>query len=274
MEQKPLEHKVAIVTGSGSGIGAVIAMTMAKAGATVVLVGRREANLQEVAAAIEKAGGKAVPMPTDIADPDQCVALVKNTVDQLGRLDILINNATATHMRGYKGGGSSIAVAKAVETEESMHLQDVTLEDWQQSIAVNVMAPFVLIRESIPHLRKQDRAFIVNTGAIGTRFMYPGGGYGVYVATKNAARGMAVVFSKELRKYTNIRVHIVNPGMVGTPRLADTLATGGAQELKDVKLISPQDIADAMLFLVTRTTNGMIDEISVRREDADYYCYP
>ena len=274
MNSKPLDQKVAIVTGGGSGIGVFISKTLAESGATVVLVGRREANLKEVADQISQAGGKAVPMPTDISDPDQCVALVKNTVDQLGRLDILVNNATATHMRGYKGGGSSLAVAKAVETEETTHLQDVTLDDWRQSIAVNVMAPFILTREAIPHLAKQERAFVVNTGAIGTRFMYPGGGYGVYVATKNAARSMMVVFSKELRKYTNIRVHIVNPGMVATPRLTQAIAGGSSSELKDVKLVNPQDIADAMLFLVTRETNGMIDEISVRREDANYYCYP
>ena len=260
MEHKPLANKVAIITGSGSGIGKVIAKTLAANGATVVLVGRREANLKAVQAEIVQAGGHAAAIPTDVTDPSQCAALVQKTVDQFGRLDILVNNATATDQRD----GPSVT-----------NLQEVPLEVWQHSIAVNVLAPFILTREAIPHLSKQDRAFIVNTGAIGTRFMYPGGAYGVYVATKNAARSMMVVFSKELRKYTNIRVHTVNPGMVGTERVVENISSGGHRpDLKNSKLIDPQDIADVMLFLVTRTTNGMIDEVSVRREDADYYCYP
>ncbi len=153
-------------------------------------------------------------------------------------------------------------------------MQDVPLEHWQQSIAVNVLGPFVLCREAIPHLAKHERAFIVNTGAIGTRRMYAGGDYGVYVATKNAARGMLVALSKELRKYTGIHCHIVNPGMVATERALEAVAQGKQRpDLVGKQYASTQDIADAVLFLVTRTGNGMIDELSVRREDADYFCY-
>ena len=261
LNRKPLAEKIAIVTGAGSGIGKVIAATLAGGGATVVLAGRREALLQENEAAIRAAGGQAAAMPTDIADPAQCATLVRNTVDRFGRLDILVNNATATHMRN----------AQDIE-----HLQDVPLEDVQRSLAVNLLAPFVLTREAIPHLRQQERAFIVNMGSIGgARLMYSGGTYGVYVMTKVAARSMMVVFSKELRQYTNIRVHMVDPGMVGTERVVENIAGGATRpDLKESRLVSPQDIADVIFFLVTRTTNGMIDEVSVRREDASYYCYP
>ncbi len=266
METKPLNGKVAIVTGSGTGIGRAIAKTLAANGAAVMLAGRREAPLQAVQAEIQAAGGVAAYMSSDVGNLDQCAALVKGTVDKFGRLDILVNNATAQ---------------KAPNGPRPERLQDVPVEDWQFSFNVNVLGPFVLCREAIPHLAKHDRAFIVNIGAIGTRRMYSGGSYGVYVATKNAMRGMTVSLSKELRQYTGIRCHIVHPGAVLTERMAESLAKGTAtsgvgnssKDIANAKHISTQDMADAVLFLVTRTGNGMIDEVAVRREDADYWCF-
>jgi len=84
-----------------------------------------------------------------------------------------------------------------------------------------------------------------------------------------------IIMSKELRKTTGIRVHIVNPGGVSSERFQSAIDSGVTRpDLVGAKMIAPQEIADAVLFLVTRQGNGMIDEVSVRREDADYYCYP
>jgi fengycin family lipopeptide synthetase B len=258
MTDKPLVGKVAIVTGGGTGIGRAIAMTLAANGASVAVAGRTVATVEKVASAIEKAGGKAAAMPTDVGVEAECVALVAQTVKKFGRLDILVNNATFT------GTGPMKAERTALE---------MPVEEWKASFAVNVLGPIVLSRESVPHMKKQDKAFIVNIGAIGTRFGYPG--MGIYSAVKNANRAAMIVLSKELRKTSGIRVHIVNPGGVASDRFQDAINAGTIRpDLKGSKMIPPQDIADAILFLVTRNTNGMVDEISVRREDADYYCYP
>lgn len=258
MGEKLLDGQVAIVTGAGSGIGRAISLALAQSGAAVALAGRTESRLRAVEEQIRALGGVAAAFPTDIADVTQCAALVSSVVERFGRLDILVNNATAT----YQG-----------DMKPANWLMDAQLGEWEQAFAVNVRAPFVLCREAIPHLSRQERGFIINIGAIGTRFCYPG--MGIYAATKNAARAMMIVLSKELRDKTHIRVHIVNPGGVSTEKFMGAIEGGKVRpDLKGAKMVEPREIAEAVVFLVTRQGNGVIDEISVRREDASYYCYP
>lgn len=258
--EKPLSGKVALVTGGGSGIGKAISLTLAKNGAALALAGRAESRLRTVQAEIERLGGTADVFPTDVGDVSQCVSLVQRVVKRFERLDILVNNAVAS--------------PRASDALPSLPkpLADVSPDEWDMAYAVTVRGTFMLCRESIPYLKQQPRAFIVNIGTQATRRCQEGAG--VYVATKQAVRGMSIVLSKELRKTTGIRVHLVHPGGTNTNLLTDMLKAGDRPDLVGSKLISPQEIADTVLFLVTRTGNGMIDEIYVRREDATYFCFP
>ena len=236
MDEKPLEGKVAIVTGAGRGIGRVIALTLAQNGALVSLAARTEAELEAVLAQIESFGGQAASFCTDISLEADVKALIRNTVERFGRLDILVNNAAIG------------AFGPLVET---------TTEQWDLTMAVNARGPFLTCREAIPYLRQQDQSFIVNiSSVVGVK------GYAdqaAYSASKHALMGMTSALAKEVQK-DGIRVHAICPGGIDTQ-----LIRRARPDLDPSVLMRPEEIADILLFLLTRRGNAVIDEIHVRR---------
>lgn len=236
MQEKPLQGKVAIVTGAGRGIGRSIALTLARNGTRVSLAARTEAELQAVQSEIGAFGGQAASFPTDVSDESGVISLVRNTVERFGRLDILINNA-----------GIGI-FGPLVET---------TTEQWDRIMAINARGPFLLCREAIPYLRQREQAFIINiTSVVGVK------GYvnqAAYSASKHAVMGMTKALAKEVQS-DGIRVHAICPGGVDTQ-----LASQARPDLDRSVLMQPQELADIVLFLVTRQGNAVMDEIHVRR---------
>jgi 3-oxoacyl-[acyl-carrier protein] reductase len=245
MEANSLADKVAVVTGAGRGIGRSVALGLVGRGAKVSLASRTEAELQSVQREIELLDGEAVCLPTDVGIESEAVALIAQTVDHYGGLDILVNNA------GIGGRGP---------------WETMSTEVWDHVIAVNARGPFVLSREAIPHLRRRGGGHIVNILSIGGIRCYEG--YGIYSVSKNALRALTITLSKELRD-DNIQVHGISMGGVDTP-----LFRKGLDQRPDVdvaRLIQPEEIADIIVFLVTRPGNGVIDEINIRRPDAAYW---
>ncbi len=238
-DTSPLQDQVAIVTGAGRGIGRTIALALARQGAHVALAARSLAELEAVRAEIEALGGQAASFPTDIKCEPDVVRLVQATVARFGRLDILVNNA-------------AVGVFKP--------LLETTTAEWDEVMAVNVRGPFLLCREAIPYLREQPRSFIVNIASVmGVK------GYvnqALYAASKHALLGMSKTLAKEVQK-DGIRVHAILPGTVDTDM--------GAQARPDLDrslLIPPAEIAEIVLFLLTRPGNAAIDQIEIRREAA------
>jgi len=239
MYDSKLEGKAAIITGAGRGIGRSIAHALAREGVRVALAARSADELEHVREEIETAGGKGTCFPTDTGNEQETVALVRQTVERFGRLDVLVNNA---------GMG---VFGPLVET---------STDQWDEVMRVNARGPFILCREAIPHLRKQTRPYIVNiSSVVGVK------GYenqSAYAASKHALMGMTKALAREVRDL-GIRVHAICPGGVDT-----RLATSARPDLDTSILMQADEIADAVLFLVTREGNAVVDEIHLHRESS------
>ncbi|HLF28330.1 MAG TPA: SDR family oxidoreductase [Anaerolineae bacterium] len=222
---RQLNGRVAIVTGGGTGIGRGVALALARAGAKVVICGRRSEELKQTSAAITQTGGNALTVQADISKVEDVDRLVKATLEAYGAVDILINNAGI-------GGGDAI------------HQHDV--EDWDQVIAVNLRGPFLLARAVLPIMRAQRRGEIVNLSSESGLEYYPGdGAYGI---SKHALNALSEYIQRE-NQDSNIRVNTICPGMVVTEM------TEGTSGLDETKCLYPEDIADLVIWLLTRRPN-------------------
>jgi len=234
-----LNSKVAIVTGGSRGIGREIALALAGEGATVVLAARSADALNEAAQLVRRAGGQAETVVTELAAEESIRNLVRVTQERFGRLDILINNAGITH---------------------SAKFDQTRTEDLDRCWAINARAPFILCREALPLLRRAEAAFIVNIASVVGVKGYPL--QSAYTASKHALRGMTMSLAEELRG-TNIRVHVVCPGAVDTGMVGNV-----RPDIKTTDLIAPAEVAELVLYLVTRTGKAVVDELHIRRAAA------
>jgi NAD(P)-dependent dehydrogenase (short-subunit alcohol dehydrogenase family) len=192
-----LKDRVAIVSGIGPGMGRDISVACAREGAHVVLAARSPQNLEPVAADVRALGRKALPLPTDVANADDCKRLVDAAMAEFGRIDVLVNNA-------FKGG---------VEPE----IEAAKMEYWRQVFDVNVFGSIQLSQLVIPHMKAQGGGSIVFINSMSTRIIEPG--MGAYTASKGALMGAAQTLAKEVGKY-KIRVNSVVPGYIWSDKLA------------------------------------------------------
>ncbi len=234
-----LDGNVAIVTGGSRGIGRAISLALAGEGAAIVLAARSVGALQAAAERVQRAGGRAETVVTELADEESIRHLVRQTQERFGRLDILVNNAGITH---------------------SARLEETRTEDLDRCWTINARAPFILCREALPLLRQAPTGFIVNISSVVGVKGYPL--QSAYTASKHALRGMTISLAEELRG-TNIRVHVVCPGAVDTGMVGDV-----RPDIKREDLIGPDEIAELVLYLVTRRGNAVVDELHVRRAAA------
>ena len=240
MSEKELKGLVSLVTGATRGIGRAVAERLAGLGADVALVARDEGRLAETKAAIEARGVRAHAVACDLADADAAAGVVGDVVGALGRLDILVNNAGVTHQGA---------------------MEETATEVFDRLIAVNARAPFVICREAIRHLVRSQRGTVINICSVVSHKGYRE--QGAYAASKHALLGLTKVLAGELHE-AGVRVHAISPGGVATEMIGQVrpdLDAGG--------LMSPNDIADLVAYLVTHRTNAMIDEIRVRRASSE-----
>lgn len=231
--------KVAIVTGASRGIGRVVALGLAKRGATVVGTARNMdsspgtgGTLRQTFDMIAAAGGKGLPIAGSITEPAPAKALIGRTVSEFGRVDILVNNA-GVHPR--------------------VSITEMTNEAWDEMIAVNVTAVFLLTRDVIPIMKRQGSGNIVgvSSGAGVNRPRADNTGYG---ATKGALDRMFFNLAEEL-KDDGIAVNTWQPGILATDMNA------GRQAGEPVGLVEP-----SMMWLLAQTAESFTGH-SVRRED-------
>lgn len=239
-----LKGKVALVTGASSGIGESTAKLLAKNGARVVLVARREDRLQRITKEIEDAGGRAISVVADVADEAQ----VKNAFDKaqqgFGRLDILVNNA----------GVMLLGPISGADTEE-----------WRRMVNLNVLGLMYCTHAALPIMQAQKSGHIVNISSVAGRTAREG--VGVYNATKWAVGA----FSESLRQEVSrdrIRVSIIEPGVVETElqtHISDEKMKRQMEEMtRGMQPLQSDDIARTILYAVSQPQHVNVNEILIR----------
>ncbi|MDB6005248.1 MAG: Short chain dehydrogenase [Prosthecobacter sp.] len=232
--QPSFQNKVVLITGATSGIGKVTALAFAKAGAKVVVSGRREVEGQAVVDEIKAAGGEATFVKADVAVEADVVALVAKTVATYGRLDIAFNNA------GIELTGPIVDVAEA---------------DYRRVFEINVWGVLASMKHEIPVMLKQGAGVIINTSSVAGHVGM--GGVSVYVASKHAVEGLTKAAAMEYAKQ-GIRVNAVAPAAIETEMF--TRFTGGGNEdalnyMRSLHPVGrtgrPEEIANPVLFLAS-----------------------
>jgi 3-hydroxy acid dehydrogenase / malonic semialdehyde reductase len=235
-----LAGRTAVITGASSGIGAATARALAGEGAGLALGARRVEWLEELA---QELGGDHVALPLDVTDRDSSEEFVSRAVDRLGRIDVVVNNA------GLALGRTSIA--------------DGDDEDDEVMLETNVLGLVRMTRLCLPHM-EDGRGHIVNLGSWAGREAYSQGG--MYVGSKYAVRALTYVMRREL--VGRIRVSTVDPGMVGGTEFSDVRFRGDEEKkeavYRGVDYLTPADIADSILWVVTRPAHMNVDEIVLK----------
>lgn len=250
-----LEGTVALVTGASSGIGEAAAVALAAEGASVALGARRLDRLESLSARISQEGGVALPVEVDVSSAERATAAVERTVSELGRLDILINNA------GLMLLGPAVGAP---------------LEDWQHMLEVNVAGLLYCAHAALPYLLRAAEdgprrvADLVNISSVAGRVVRRGSA--VYNLTKHGVGA----FSESLRQEVaprHVRVSLLEPGAVDTelrdhnrPEIQEQIN----RRFADIEILKASEIADAIVFIVTRPRHMAINELLVRpSEQAD-----
>lgn len=225
-----LDGRVVIITGASSGLGAGFARALASAGATVVLAARRPERLEALAGTISAAGGRASTVPCDVADPDQCAALVRTAMDEHGRIDVLVNNA---------GLGTAVPALKE------------TSEQFRSVVDVNLNGSYWMAKECAAVM--QPGSSIVNVASILglTAGFAP---QAAYTATKTAVIGLTRDLASQWGSRRGIRVNALAPGYFTsemTDEIPDELLASITSRTIFGRLGRQPELDAALLFLVS-----------------------
>jgi NAD(P)-dependent dehydrogenase (short-subunit alcohol dehydrogenase family) len=229
-----LDGMVALVTGGGGGLGAAICETLTAAGATVVAADLRRDLAEDVAERVERAGGRASALMLDVTDEDQCEEGIRRTVEQYGRLDALINNA-----------GVDVTVP----------VEELSVDQWDRIIAVNLRAPFILSRLALPHMRRQRHGHIVNIISTAAKRAWPNAAG--YHASKWGLLGLSHALHVEARP-VGVKVTAVVSGGMRTPFLLERFPEIDPDVLQD-----PRTVAETVRFVLTMPEESVVPEVMV-----------
>ncbi len=240
MSGASLHGSVALVTGASRGIGRAIAEGLAAEGCDLGLVARRKRGLLKTARLCAESLAQAVPIQADLARKKAAEEVVRRTIDAFGRLDILVNNA-GVMLRGAA--------------------HDADLADWDQTLEVNLRALMHLTRHALPHLMRRPRSAVINISSIAGKMGFPGGG--AYCASKHGVMGFSEALFEDVREH-GVKVCAICPGYVRTELVS---ARGG---LDPDRMIQPEDVAEAVLFVARFAHTGCPTEIVLRPQRTPY----
>ncbi|QDG66823.1 glucose 1-dehydrogenase [Pseudarthrobacter sp. NIBRBAC000502772] len=226
-----LDGRVVIVTGASSGLGAGFAQALAEAGADVVVAARRRGRLDELCRAVEQRGRSALAVTTDVADPEQCAALVGAAMDRFGRVDVLINNA---------GIGTAVPALRE------------TAEEFRRVLDVNLMGAYWMAQAAARNM--QPGSSIVNIAST-LAFIAPPAPQAAYAASKAGIIGLTRDLSAQWAGRRGIRVNALAPGYVATEMTAEVPSAMLEEFIKGRsplgRMGTQQELDSAMLFLAS-----------------------
>jgi NADP-dependent 3-hydroxy acid dehydrogenase YdfG len=240
-----LDGKIAAVTGASSGIGEATALALAAEGAAVVLAARRKDRIDELAARIESQGGRALAVETDVTDEAQANAFVARASEELGGLDVLVNNAGVMLLGPVAGAPT---------------------EQWREMIDVNLLGLLYCTHAALPIMGPAGAGDIVNVASVAGRTAAFGSG--VYNMTKWGVVGFSEALRQECAR-AGVRVTAIEPGWVDTELQGHNehpAVVAAMDRLIDKidKVLEPEDIARTILFAVTQPQHVSINEVLIR----------
>jgi NADP-dependent 3-hydroxy acid dehydrogenase YdfG len=249
-----LDGTVALVTGASSGIGEATAVELAGHGAAVAVVARRVERLRDLASRIEAGGGRALVVEADVTDEAQAREAVERTVEELGRLDVLVNNAGV------------MLLGPAVEAP---------FEEWRRMVDLNLTGLMACTHAALPHLRAAAQgerrcSDLVSVSSVAGRIARSGSG--VYNATKFGVGAFSESLRQELAP-DHVRVSLVEPGAVETELPTHNrpeVREGLAKRFAGMERLQSEDIADAVAYVVTRPWHVAVNEVLVRPTEQVY----
>lgn len=230
-----LKDRVALVTGGGRGIGRAIALAYAKEGARIAIIGRTLSDLESLAMDIERQGGDALAVQGDVSRETDVEGMVQTTVEHFGTVDILVNNA-ATNL-------------------PNISVSDVTLEQWDRVIAVNLTGAFLCTRAVLPILYGQERGIIINISSIGGR--HGAAGRAPYRASKAGLISLTESTAAEAYEH-GVRVNAICPGSVDTDMMR---LLAGAPAPDTEGWMHPEEIAALAVFLAADESSSIVGAI-------------
>ena len=229
-----LKGRVVLVTGAGRGIGRAVALAFAREGARVALVGRTKKSLTDVAKEIKDLDAPAAVLPGDVSDEGVVSRVVAAAEQQLGPIDVLVNNA-------------GIFVAAPVEKMDTLVFDRV--------LAVNLRGPFLMSRAVLPGMKSRRRGHVVNVASTAGRRGFAGGG--AYCASKFGLAGLSEAMMYEART-SDVRVSVVYPSTVATD-----LVRKSGMTFDEKKAIQPEDVAAGIVALVKMDDRALVKGLEI-----------
>jgi 3-oxoacyl-[acyl-carrier protein] reductase len=226
----------ALVTGATEGIGRATAFALGRAGFRVAACARTAARLDALVTELRAAGIEAAGAPADVGDADQVTTAVRRLTGALGEIEVLVNNA-------------GILIGRPIE--------ELTLEDWDVTMATNLRGLFLTTRAVLPGMRSRRRGTIVNVASLAGRNGFAGGT--AYAASKHGVLGFSRSLMLEVRK-DGIRVVAVCPGSVDTGMLHDQPMLKSDPR----RILRPEDVADTIVHAIRLPERAMVSELDVR----------
>jgi NAD(P)-dependent dehydrogenase (short-subunit alcohol dehydrogenase family) len=238
------EGKVAIITGAGTGIGKACSLALLREGYAVVLAGRRPEPLEETITEAGEAGARALAVPTDVGNPEQVKALFAKTAERFGRLDLLFNNA---------GMGAP-----------GVPLEDLTFEQWQAVVNVNLTGSFLCTQEAFKIMKNQTPrgGRIINNGSISAHAPRPNSA--PYTATKHAITGLTKSTSLDGRKY-DIACGQIDIGNAATPmteRMNNPIPQANGTTMVEPRM-NVEHVAQALVYMDSLPLDANVQFITV-----------